>query len=30
MTHFVAEESFLNKYLAIIFRYNSFYSVERF
>ena len=37
MTHFVAEESFLNKYLATLFRYNTwdlntiaFFSAERF
>ena len=36
MTHFVAEESFLNKYFTILFRYNSsdlstvaFFSAER-
>ena len=37
MTHFVAEESFLNKYLTTIFEYNSwdlnivaFFSAESF
>ena len=37
MTHFVAEKSFLNKYLTIPFEYNSwdlniaaFFSAERF
>ena len=25
MTHFVAQESFLNKYLATLFEYNSWY-----
>ena len=37
MTHFVAEEKFLNKYLATLFEYNSwdlnivaFFYAERF
>ena len=37
MTHFVAEESFLNKYLITLFEYSSwdlnivaFFSAERF